>query len=237
MGAGSDPGKRRKFNEDSILAITGTSAYPLMPFGLFIVADGMRGYVNGQNASCCAIRAMADYILPRIVRGDIIQPETCSVLLDEAVQLANKAVYQYNTNLHEKEGTDIDVGALTTVTAAMVIGSTAYIANVGNSRTYLYRESDGLKKVTNDHSAVALLIEKGILAPEDLYTHRARNQINRALFNGSSVEIDIFTVPLQFGDALLLCSYGLWMTVRAPGIENVLRDTIPDSSRAAKVLI
>lgn len=152
MGAGSDPGKRKKFNEDSILAITGTSTYPPIPFGLFIVADGMGGYVNGQDASCCAIQAIADCILPKIVRGDIVQPETCSALLDEAVQRANKAVCQYNINLHEKEGADIDVGALTTVTATMVIGSTAYIANVGNSHTYLYDESDGLKKITNNQS-------------------------------------------------------------------------------------
>lgn len=119
----------------------------------------------------------------------------------------------------------------------MVIGSTAYIANIGNSRTYLYHESDGLKKITNDHSAVAFLIEKGVLTPEDLYTHRARNVIKRALFNESSVEVDLFTVPLQSGDALLLCSYGLWMTVHDPEIENVLSHVIPDSSRATEMLI
>jgi serine/threonine protein phosphatase PrpC len=239
VGVGSDPGKRKKLNEDSIFAASSTGNTLLSPlsYGLFVVADGQGAYANGQDASCCAIQAMVNCILPKMVRGHTFQPEACSALLAEAVQLANEAVYQQNIGLHNREGTDVDVGVLTTVTAAMVIGSTAYVANVGNSRTYLYCAGRGLKQITTDHSVVARLVEDGILTPEDVYTHLHRNQIYRALFDQPLVEVDVFTVSLHLGDTLLLCSDGLWNVVRDPKIEDILSQAPLDPFKATKVLI
>ncbi|MGH2509911.1 MAG: PP2C family protein-serine/threonine phosphatase [Ktedonobacteraceae bacterium] len=238
VGARSDPGKQKKRNEDSIFVANNTWSTSLSScaFGLFVLADGMGAYANGQEASRWAIQTIVDYIWPKLISNPL-QPEACSTLLAEAVKFANEAVQQQNIHLHNRAETDADVGVLTTVTTAMTLGSTAYIANVGNSRTYLYRASEGLKQITTDHSVVARLVQDGNLTPEDVYTHLQRRQLYRALFDQPFVEVDLFTLPLHLGDTLLLCSYGLWSMVRDPQIADILNHTFANPSKAAETLM
>jgi serine/threonine protein phosphatase PrpC len=211
-----------------------------LPCGLFVVADGLGGYHDGQEASCGAIQALVDSLWPKLASFNMLEPEACTVLLAEAVQQANEAVSQQNIDLESRIGTQRmeDEGGLdTTLTAAMLIGSTAYVANVGDCRTYLYRASEGLKKVTTDHLWVARQIEAGLLEPDALYTHGYRCVTERALGGKPPVEVDLFTVRLHPGDTLLLCSDGLWRAVRDPKIKDVLGHVPLDPSQAAEALI
>jgi serine/threonine protein phosphatase PrpC len=233
VGTRSDPGIKRKHkpNEDSLFAMKGERTLDSQPeqFGLFVVADGMGGHANGQDASRLAIQTIVDAVLPPLSEADRLNGDALQNLLLEGVQRANQAVYQHNQEVRADMGT--------TMTAALVVGSTAYVANVGDSRTYLYREPDGLKKVTNDHSVVASLVEAGIIKPDDIYTHPKRNQIYRSLGEKPTVEVDGFKVPLQMGDKLLLCSDGLWDMVRDPTIEKILKTPIPDPGQTGNALI
>ena len=233
VGYLTDPGIKRKHkpNEDSLFAMqgAGTNNSQSQEYGLFVVADGMGGHANGQNASRMAIQTIIDYMLPQISEKKQLSDEAFSTLLRDGVQHANQAVHQ--RNLEERA----DMG--TTMTAAMVFGSTAYIANVGDSRTYLYREPDGLAKVTHDHSVVASLVEAGIIQPDDIYTHPKRNQIYRSLGEKAVVDVDSFIVPLKTGDKLLLCSDGLWDMVRDPEIQRLMSDPTPDPSKTGQKLI
>ena len=228
----TNPGIKRKHkpNEDSMFAVRGTRNLSgrTQHIGLFVVADGMGGHANGQDASRLAIQTIIDYVLPRLVHGEDTQ-ETAEKLLVDSVQLANQAVYQHNTE------NNADMG--TTVTATLVVDGTAHVANVGDSRTYLYRASDGLTKVTRDHSVVASLVDAGIIKPDDIYTHPKRNQIYRSLGEKAFVEVDPFTVQLQPGDKLLLCSDGLWDMVRDPEIKRVLETPTTDSQQLGNNLI
>lgn len=224
VGYETDPGIKRKHkpNEDSMLALQGmTSDVQPRPFGLFVVADGMGGHANGQDASRLAIQTLIDYVLPKIKGSSQMDDNAYLNLLREGVQQANQAVHQ--RNMEERA----DMG--TTMTAALVVGATAYVTNVGDSRTYLYREPGGLEKITQDHSVVASLVEAGIIKPDDIYTHPKRNQIYRSLGEKPVVEVDAFKVPLQMGDKLLLCSDGLWDMVRDPDIQRVLSAPMPPS--------
>ncbi|HLZ64556.1 MAG TPA: protein phosphatase 2C domain-containing protein [Ktedonosporobacter sp.] len=233
VAARSDPGIKRKFkpNEDSLFAAQGTRNGQVVPqqFGLFVIADGMGGHANGQDASRMAIQTIVDYMLPRLVKNGEAQPPDFKQLLVEGVQQANQAVHQHNMEQRGDSGT--------TVTAALVVDTTAYVVNVGDSRTYLYRPGKGLAKVTNDHSVVASLVEAGIIKPDDIYTHPKRNQIYRSLGEKPAVEVDSFVVPLQEGDKLLLCSDGLWDMVRDPQIEEVVKSAVPDLALTGEALI
>ncbi len=231
VGTGLDAGLKRRGqpNEDTLLALPTirTLRKGAQPVGLFVVADGMGGHGNGQEASRLAISSLHDAMQLALVDGP--EDDIYEELLAEGVHTANLAVHQRN---RQKQA---DMG--TTITAVLIIGNTAYVANVGDSRTYLYRESDGLIKVTRDHSAVARLVETGAITPDEVYTHPKRNEIYRSLGNSASVKVDTFTVPLKVGDLLLLCSDGLWEMVRDADIERIVEAALPVSSQICDMLV
>jgi len=214
----SHPGikRRNRPNEDSLFAVLGTRIHRAQPqpFGLFIVADGVGGCAHGQEAGRLAIQAMIDRVLPEVSGDSELNNADFRQLLIDGVQAANCAIRQRKEEYQAAMGT--------TITAALLAGLTVFVANVGDSRTYLYRESEGLRKVTRDHSLVAYLAEAGIIRPDEIYTHPRRNQIYRSLGNESAIEVDLFVEPLHPGDIVLLCSDGLWEMVRDPGIFQIL---------------
>jgi PPM family protein phosphatase len=127
-----------------------------------------------------------------------------------AIQQANKEIVRYGEQQSGARG----LGC--TVTAALIQNDRAYIANVGDSRTYLLRK-DKLKLLTKDHSLVARLVEEKQIDPEDIYSHPQRNLIYRSLGAGhKTVEVDVFHETLFPDDMLLLCSDGLWEMVHTP---------------------
>jgi len=151
--------------------------------------------------------------------------------LREAVEKGNAALIAYGHEHPDSRG----LGS--TITAALVVEGTAFIANVGDSRTYLLRDGK-LARVTRDHSLVERLVEAGQIEREDVYDHPNRNLIYRSLgaTNRAEVDVDIFTEELRAGDALLLCSDGLWEMVRDPQVESILNE-VRDVGEACDVLV
>ncbi|HEY7984797.1 MAG TPA: PP2C family serine/threonine-protein phosphatase [Ktedonobacterales bacterium] len=136
--------------------------------------------------------------------------------LRTAIERSSEVIVRYGRQHPESHG----LGS--TVTAALVVGNHAFIGNVGDSRTYLWRDK-ALQQVTRDHSLVAQLVELGQIEPDEAYDHPKRNLIYRSLGAGrADVEVDIFAHELQPGDALLLASDGLWEMVRDPQITAIL---------------
>src|SRR4051794_38289627 len=179
----TDPGRRRRQNEDS---------YVVQP-PLFAVADGMGGAQAGEIASRLAASALSE---------GTARAEGDEARVDELIQEANRRVYQRS---NEDAATS---GMGTTVTVALVGDKTVTIGHVGDSRGYLIRKGR-LEQLTQDHSLVAELVRSGKLSPEEAETHPQRSVITRVLGTDPAVDVDTFTIQTGDGDLFLLCSDGL----------------------------
>jgi len=231
IGTALDPGIERKLrpNEDTLSVTRGLipAASP-KPFVLLIVVDGMGGQGHGQQASRLAVQSLVENVSGSLCSKQTT-PQSFLALLEEGVQSANRVVYQRNREQRTQMGT--------TITAALVVDTTAYVAHVGDSRLYLYREPGGLSQVTHDHSLVAALVTAGVIQPEEIYTHPRRNLIYRCLGEKASMEVDACAVQLAAGDILLFCSDGLWEMVRDQQIAAILTSPKPDPSQIAQALL
>lgn len=232
-GVAWDVGIKRKGrpNEDSVLTLRGTCnvAEKLQPFELHIVADGMGGHANGRLASHLAIRSMLETVVPGLVSCTSIESEGIIDILIDGVHWANQVIYQYG----REQQTDLG----TTITAVLLLSEIAYIVNVGDSRTYVYRPGAGLTQITRDHSLVARLVETGAISPNEIYTHPDRNKVYRGLGDKMDVTVDWFVLPVQAGDLLLLCSDGLWEMVRDPQIAEILQTYTNSPALASNTLL
>lgn len=226
----TDQGQQRDHNEDYVEARVYTHSHGQL-LGLFIVADGLGGQDSGEVASRLATETVWQRLCQRIwlpfLRGELPPLDEPEEALIEATQAANEAVYQARAARSSQMST--------TLTMALVVNQIAYIANVGDSRTYRWT-SDGLQRITRDHSLVQRLVDTGQITPQEAYAHPRRNIIYHSVGDRPQVEVDTFRCPLAEGDRLILCSDGLWELVREEGLEEVLLAE-PDPRRACQRLV
>jgi serine/threonine protein phosphatase PrpC len=213
----SDVGMVRGNNQDSVFTLfaSSTSVDNLPDFGLFIVADGMGGHLEGERASAITTRIVSRHVLREIYEVLLSQkmdePERPSIsdVLRAAVQEANDSVTE-----------QIPEGG-TTVTTTVIIDDLAYIAHVGDSRAYLITD-DRIEQITRDHSLVQRLIELDQLTPEEAAEHPQRNVLYRAIGQSETLDVDAITRRLPPHSRLMLCSDGLWNMVPEDQIQDIV---------------
>jgi serine/threonine protein phosphatase PrpC len=228
---GQSTGKQRDLNEDSLLAITAMLAgnSGSLPFGLYIVADGMGGHQYGEVASNAAMRSVAGYIMqkfhPYLFAIKPSQPDdSLQEIMQTAVKLAQKAIQTEAPS------------SGTTLTAALVLGQQVTIAHVGDSRAYHIHPDGRTEVITRDHSLVKRLEELGHIRPEEAANYPHRNVLYRALGQGDILEPDIFTVTFPQTGQLMLCSDGLWGVVSDQDMHRIIKDA-PTLQRACQNLV
>ncbi len=206
----SDLGKRRKNNEDScILCVPEDDRIREKRGMVFALADGMGGATAGEYASRMALNVLVH----RYYEGE---DDSIPRSLKVAIERANLEVFE------EAEVNPALSGMGTTVSAMVILGDWAYIAQVGDSRVYLHRPETGLLQVTRDHSLVAEQVRNGLISEEEAESHSLKNLITRAVGIKTNVDVDLFSVQLKKGDTLLLCSDGLSNMVSDAAIEETL---------------
>src|SRR3954452_20388819 len=183
VGAVTDPGRRRRRNED---------AYVVEP-PLFAVADGVGGARAGEVPSGLAAGAAIEEA-PAGGSGE--------ERVAELIQEANRRVHRAATQDSARSGMG------TTMTVALVEDGAVTIGHVGDSRAYRLRDGS-LEQLTQDHSLVAELMRSGRLSPEEADAHPQRSVITRALGTDPDVDVDSFSLDSRPGDVYLVCSDGL----------------------------
>ena len=217
MEALSNRGLKRWRNEDAAVARDLADGSQLL-----VVADGMGGHADGNVASRVAIEAV-------IERCEAEPALTPASMLREAFEAANAKVRGGGAS-----GSSSDAG--TTLVAAIVNGSRAWVANIGDSRAYLVPAGTGpLQQLTVDHSWVEDQVRAGFLAPGDPLAANRRHLISRAIGLDAHADTDLFgPFELPVGSVLLLCSDGLHGVLDDRDIGNALRES-GDSYAAAMI--
>lgn len=220
----TDVGLQRSNNEDSYLFWEPVSDDDFRRKGrLAVVADGMGGYEGGQEASRLAVETVR-HIYDSAFSGD--PQET----LLAALATAHENIQRYGEEHPQFQGMG------TTCTAVSIVGHELFFAHVGDSRLYLVRDAR-ISRLTRDHSYVGRLVESGIVRSEDAESHPQRHILTAALGSGREVLPDAPEMPilLEEGDALVLCTDGLWSLVSEAELSRVVRSNPPSQSCLALV--
>jgi serine/threonine protein phosphatase PrpC len=201
--------------------------------GIFVVCDGMGGHAAGEIASRIAVETVLSFFRerkPRVEADVYLEDAPIGArLLAEAVKKANDSILAY---AEEHKNTS---GMGTTLVAARFCDGVFSIANVGDSRIYLFREGQ-LLQLTEDHSLVMEQVRRGMITLEQAKKSSAQNIITRALGTDESTLPDLGEFPAQSGDTLLLTTDGVLRHVEDSDIRSILLQ-LPSLQAACNTLI
>ena len=205
--AQTDVGRSRSMNQDTVFS----SSEPIGNLAnLFIVADGMGGHRAGDFASRFVVEQIVHFAWETRTEDPVM-------FLRKAVEKSNSLLYEEAVHHPEMEGMG------TTLVLATISDNTLYVSNVGDSRLYLLRNE--LQQITRDHSFVEEMVFRGKMERNSEAYRSKKNIITRAVGILPEVEADIFEVPLQECDCILMCSDGLTNMIEDWGIERILKTT------------
>ncbi len=193
----SDVGRVREGNEDSY--------YLGLENGIFIVSDGMGGHQSGEVASQIVVEH-----LPKILSERLKETHEQGGVIDYTA-LIRSAIQELNNMVNQKamqEPSLLGMGATLVLAWVTDPRGTVYLANVGDSRAYYYRNRT-LNLLSRDHSIVALLIQQGEISAEEAPTHPARGRLYRHIGMEDEALPETHRIRLEPGEKLLLCSDGL----------------------------
>lgn len=205
---------------------------------IMAVADGMGGAAAGEIAS----RETLVEVFRLILRSpkwllNLDDPTTRDSEIQAFFERTRGYFAGANDALLRHASADPSVAGMgTTLTVAYSLGLDLFVAHVGDSRAYLYREGR-LQHITRDHTVAQHLADRGDISQEDVETHPKRHFLTSVV--GGGVELagnDVHHLHLQFGDAVVVCTDGLTGVVRDEEIAELLR-TAPSCDDACESLV
>lgn len=217
----TDKGVCRRRNQDSVF---GTCEPVGMLDNLFAVADGMGGHLGGDYASSQSILKLEE-----LMRNS--SEPAVSKRFEEAYDAINKEIY----HIGHTEAEYFRMGT-TLVAATLNSDRLLTVANVGDSRLYLYDRKGGLRQITKDHSYVEELVRKGEITRDSELYLRSKNIITRAIGAAENVKTDIFQIEIESGSQFLLCSDGLTNMVEDDRIAQVLAEETGPKEKTLKLV-
>ena len=200
---------------------------------LFVVADGMGGHHAGEKASALAIDSVETFMHETLKWFAQCKGREEDELLAEfhaALGQANARVLAESARRPELQGMG------TTLRLAYSLNDTLFVAHVGDSRCYLYRNRV-LYRLTRDHTLLEDMARRGVVTAESAVKHPWRHLITNAVGGGSpEVTVEVHKLHLEVGDVVLLCSDGLTEMLKDDEIARILH-TETEPEQACKRLV
>jgi protein phosphatase len=225
----SHPGLKRTENEDSIGSFVEDR--------VFIVADGVGGHSAGEVASATAVEALAGFF--RSFHANPHQPWPYPVerTVSLGANLLRVGIKATNDKIRAEASGDRARARMASTVVALAVGDTQVtIGHAGDSRAYRIRGGE-IKRLTRDHSILEEMIAaRPDMPEEELAAFSHRNVVTKCLGSKDDLDPTVTVEPLQLGDTYLLCSDGLWGSVRDPKIAEIVSST-PDLPSACQRLI
>ncbi len=194
----SDAGRSRERNEDSFFVDD--------ELGLYVIADGLSGYEDGDLASAIAVSTISLLVarkresIERVRTGDLPSTELASIL-EGAFQQANLELEWLSTHPRQSK-----MGC--SVTALLVARSKAVMAHVGDTRLYRLR-GRRLRQLSIDHTIATDLVRDGAFSWEKVFSTPFARYLTRAVGTKKALAVDIRTFDVAPGDRFMLCTNGL----------------------------
>jgi protein phosphatase len=192
---------------------------------VFLVADGMGGQDQGEQAS-----GLAAEIIPRVVQDRLAAQDSASEAVQRALSEANRAI------IHAGRNQPMGRRMGTTAVLAIQQANQVYVAGLGDSRAYLIR-GDRVEQLTVDHSMAQVLVNHGILTPEEARYSPLQHVLHKFLGCAEmtdGAEIRPFTP--EAGDRLLLASDGLTNHITEEDLRGGVKQ-FPDPQAWAEYLV
>lgn len=222
MAGLTDPGRLRDGNEDTIA---------IRPeLGLAVLADGMGGHQAGEIASGMAVELITHHFQRALAQAGGAAAPSAADAIGEAIKLANSAIYDA---AHSRPDY---LGMGSTIVVTIFDRNRIWVGHVGDSRLYRFRGAR-LEQLTQDHSVVQELVNRGLFTLEEARQTVAKNLVTRALGVDPVITPDIGDDAALSGDIYLLCSDGLSEVVADPEIATLLADAGRDLDATARRLI
>jgi serine/threonine protein phosphatase PrpC len=198
----TDVGSVREHNEDAgFVDARGRFA---------ILADGMGGHSAGEVASAMAVASVRASLEAARADLDDFALRPTAAARRHVRDLVDRAVRRASAEIRERSHAEPDKhGMGTTIEVAIITGAEAFLAHVGDCRTYLIRGGQAAQ-LTTDHTVAETMRRAGVITDEQAHLSPLRSALASALGVAETFSIDHLSVPLQPGDRLLLCSDGLY---------------------------
>ena len=189
---------------------------------LLVVSDGMGGAKAGEVASALSVEAVLGGML-RAVREKPVDGD----VLRKVIEQASEKVHEAGKRADRK-------GMGATLTAVLVTGTTAYVAQIGDSRAYLLRNGK-IGQVTHDQSYVQMLVDAGVMTVAEAEASPRKNIILQVM-GQEAVRVVLGRIALKSGDRLLVCSDGLTNVLDDATLNEVAKAPA-DLAKASQELI
>lgn len=224
----SDPGVKRKVNEDSFLVAP--------ELGLYVIADGMGGHKGGEVASRMVVETLSEYwekvrggfspVIPSSITQDVSEP---GKHLIHSITICNQVIRE-----HQKKAAYRRMGS--TVSALLQEKDALWIADVGDSPVFLF-DRGHLIRISEEHSIEAEQFAMGMSEPPGATNPFLKNILTRVLGLSEKVNVYVNSIRPDPGDFILLCSDGLTKSIPISSIKTILDDFSISLQRKVEILI